>query len=640
MAYIPNQEDENENQGQAAQGASGGPVLSSESASINSAAGGANPGAGTPGGASKPAGSGFVNLNKYITANQGNDAAMGQAVDKTVGGVAGQADTAASGYQAAASNNVASNTIKDTTGATDKVKGLASGNTWNGDDSQFSTLYNAQYKGPKDAKEADATGYDSASSAFANTEGYAKLADNNAGRKTLLTDTYKGPKAYNSGEKSLDSFILGGGQKGAEALSGIKDKWGNYSDKWKGVTGAIDNSITGDNGAIKTTDTTRNNFRQAVGGAQGSLEKDIEDATTKATTANTDAGAVSAGFTPEEVAFAASYGLSPDEFVQRGGNFGAGDFLDKPKVDNYAKLKALLSGADPAAAFKFDPTVVGKTGGKASTVNTDQVAGLRDARTLKAGIDERTATKQKSYLEGLAKTKDSVRDLGFLKSLGYSDEDLGMLGYDINTLDVDNLVDAGTGYNVENANTFQELQGFIDALQRAGGKKEMRGPTTSNTPAREASVKTDSLKDTLNKLLAPKKEAKRKADEAKAAKEEAARLQKILDDNAAIEKAKKEREEAIAAGNAFSQAYGMPAGYTPPQPANAGSNKTLDPVKGAAENPGNAIQTNMQGAGDAISNGINSVGGAIAGAAQPVVQDTGNKLDSGVKNLKKGKVKF
>jgi hypothetical protein len=612
MAYIPNQEDENEKNATQPQAASGGPILSAESGAISAGASNGAPTSGSPG-SNKPAGSGFVNLNKYITANEGNDEAMGKAVDGTVGAVAKDAETKATGYADKANTTVQSNIIKDTDNTTGAVTGLAGGNTWSGDNNKFSSLYNASWKGPKTAREAATPEYDTASTAAQNTASTAKLAGSNSGRQTLLRDTYKSPKAYSRGETSLDSFILGGGKKGAESLQGIQDKWGKQNEKFKGVAGLIDQGIQD---GIKATDDTRTNFRKAISDTQTALETDVDNAVTQATNANTEADNVNAGFTPEEIAIANSHGLDPASFVAKGGNFGARDFL-KNKANSYEKLRELLNGVDPTSKFKYGSDVVTKGGGKASVVDTNRVAGVKELTGLTKGLQNKLQTAQTARNDEVNSLIQGFKNFGFLKNqLGMSAEDLGLAANEISNLDPNQFIDKGTDLSLANVASPEEIAAYNKALEQAAGANAPIKRLAGGQPVAGAKIKNVELRQLIEKLIAPKKEEQRRIQEATALREQAER-------ETIAANAKKAEEDRLAREELDRK--------------NAGGKKLMEKVNAVTEK-GVAVGTDLTDAGKQI---INTPGNLI-NTVSDTIQSTqpAQKLNAAGKNLKKGKVKI
>ena len=181
--------------------------------------------------AGKPTQSGsFVNLQKYVTANKGNDTSMGNALQNTIQNKATAADTTINDWKKGASDTVAANTY---TNENQDISDVATGNT-------------GGYKGAeKDA--SDFSGYDAAKNAAQGVEDYSNTITNNggAGIQVGLKDTFgANGQRYANGQASLDSTILGQGTGGQAALKGIKEKFGSYSGKYSdaaaSVKGAVD----------------------------------------------------------------------------------------------------------------------------------------------------------------------------------------------------------------------------------------------------------------------------------------------------------------------------------------------------------------------------------------------------------------
>jgi hypothetical protein len=198
--------------------------------------------------AQAPAGSGFANLDRYLSLNQGVGAGLASATNK---GLESDVDK----YKTDIGSTVTDlqgKIAKSTTDATNTATGIK--NSLSQDAS--ANLKPAQdflasgYKGP--AVTDTLTGLNVGKTGLNDRLG--KVDD--AGQiKSNLTDTYK----YNDGFGALDSFLMRGDQSGRDKLAQIK-----------GRSGEVDNAYTTGNTALTGADTAA---RTAFGG----LQQDIKD---------------------------------------------------------------------------------------------------------------------------------------------------------------------------------------------------------------------------------------------------------------------------------------------------------------------------------------------------------------------------
>lgn len=132
--------------------------------------------------------------------------------------------------------------------------------------------------------------------------------------------------------------------------------------------------------------------------------------------------------------------------------------------------------------------------------------------------------------------------------------------------------------------------------------------------------------------LDAKRAADKKAADDKAAAEAKARAEAEAQARLEAEKAAK----ASAAGDAFSQAYGMPQGYTPTQVAAPAP----EPAPTNTRSKEEVIGTQISDAGKQIVAAPGGAWDALTAPLQPAAGKAESKVNSTIKNAKKGKVKF
>jgi hypothetical protein len=192
--------------------------------------------------ASQAEGSSFVNLKKYLDANQGLGAGLGTAVtadsQKNIEGAAGKIND----YQAKASqvDRSQANALEGykTQIATDPTKINAS---------QYKNDTSAAYKGPTNA--TSAAGYSDAYNAYGSAkDGYENLkSDDWNKRSNAVSSTYgKDNASYTKGMGLLDTFILQGDQGGKDAINSYVNKNANtFAADGKDALSTAKNSVQG-----------------------------------------------------------------------------------------------------------------------------------------------------------------------------------------------------------------------------------------------------------------------------------------------------------------------------------------------------------------------------------------------------------
>lgn len=521
MAFLPEEEENQENQ-DPNQGAAGQILGGPSSAPIG---GGAAPAASSaaPGTTPKATASGsFTNLNNYITANQGNDAAMGNAVKGTVTGMAKGADATGATFQNDATGAVNAATVKDdnnytgtfanmaptqaavaptggrgnyqqgTTGGgrVPKPIGAAPATTTGGrvpqaaapaapasavpalDNATFSKLFNAKYEGPNAA--TDVAGYGDTQLAFNKVQDYGQKAGPNSdllSRGSLLQDTYgKGGQQYRGGEKTLDSFILGGGEQGAAALGDINQQFGNYGSNFENINALIGGAI--DDGRA-TTDATRNNFQAAAKDAHGRLENNFAAAAKKANDKNIyakqQAAALSAGdaaawgkngVSDDELAWAKSQGINLSKLVAAGGGYNTGDFVKKPDRDNYTNLMSMLNGAQADVTAGYDNNKLTAAGGNKSAGKQEAIAALGTLSKEFAPLQQKAAAQNEEREQQYQAVTEQLSPFSGPEGLAAASKTLGV---------PENVLIEARRYGIDPV-TFLTAGSAVDAGDLGGGQ--------------------------------------------------------------------------------------------------------------------------------------------------------------------------
>lgn len=244
MATFENYEDEEENQGGTMQ--LGAPIDSQQGA-----------GGGGQGGAQKK-GTGWTNLQSYIIANEGKDAEMGAKVKQGAGMKIEEAKGAAGTLGSKIQSDVDKNKIVDT-----GINKVLSDDPSKIDPDAFNKQYNATWQGAESAADFS-DDYSKAASSFDQVGAKANLTDDFSGRQTLLKDAFNEPK-YSAGEQRLDSFILGGGQGGKQAIEQIKQDAAGAKSSWEDLLKEFNDKLqTGKDITNQTAQQTKDAYQKAV----------------------------------------------------------------------------------------------------------------------------------------------------------------------------------------------------------------------------------------------------------------------------------------------------------------------------------------------------------------------------------------
>ncbi len=431
MAYLfdPNQDDEQA----AAPGQTGPETMVGGSGGLITGAGSGGQAPGQAGATdpNKATRSGaWTNLQNYLGANQGADARMG-------GQIRGKADQAAQGYEQAA-GTLRTTATEKANAATVGDSGVVAGinNIGAGQGAQglkaedYEKQANAVYNGPKQATDL-ADEWQKSYQAAQKTQRYGQLANQGeAGTHTLLADAYAGDgKQYRKGEQALDGFILSGGQQGSQAIQGIAQDYGKFTDKTEGLATELGTQFK------QAADTTAKTAADTKGAAEaarsalgGRFDKGMEtaeqtnareEAAYKALVKGDAKALKGMGYDDGTLEYLQSLGYDFSRTAQAGGGYGLGDFTTTEDVSGFQELAALL-GETPGYDFA--------KGGKATGISSKQLTKAQEAAKLDGSLQARLKAKQaarQGEYEGLMSGLTGFGGDGY-KQLGLSDEEYQM----------------------------------------------------------------------------------------------------------------------------------------------------------------------------------------------------------------------
>ncbi len=431
MATILDDEDQKDNQNEQ--------VLSNGSGTIEGqGSSGAAPAGQTQG---QGGGGGFTNLQQYVTANQGNDAAMGQKVEQNVGQNAQAADQNINQYQSGAQDKVKQGTVTQDQSVSDALKSSPEQIVGNQNlKSQFDKQYNAQFTG--DTQASAYQGYDAATKSAGKVQEQGQNAGgDNAARRNLLNDVYARPD-YATGQQALDSFLVGAGDQGKQSLKNINQTYGTYGQKATDATNAVQGQIDQGIATSKATqdathglvdqetgkyDTKFKGLQDYVGKQQSTMQGQYQGVV--AGLSSGDAGERAkafqqVGLDPKVGEFLVSEGYSPAQLVQAGKSQSLGDVADQGDVTHYQAL-AKLQGLTPGYDFS-------KAGGGTSAFTPDQGkigAATQSASilsSLQAKLDEQRQQRAAEYGQAVAGpvSFSGGDDAAYAAKLGISNDDL------------------------------------------------------------------------------------------------------------------------------------------------------------------------------------------------------------------------
>lgn len=408
MAYLPTDPNQDDPNAKNQNGSQQAPVLGAPSAGAS--LGGSTGGTTNPSSTNSSSGQ-YTNLNAYVNANQGTDAAMGQAVKGVVDNSAGQADNAGSTFQQNAETAIGNGTVQRNDTLINQINTDPTKVT----KADVDTATNATYGGPSQSDIVGTSDYQGAKNAYNTVEQQAKAASQGSltDRAGLLSQAYARPE-YTQGEQNLDSFITGAGQAGRAQLDNIGNTYGKYGDNFN-------KAVTGVNNDVTTAITNSTNNAAAVGNAVKTgltnAQTGLTSAQGQADTANTTntnqfnsiEGLLKSGkptdraqaykalnIDPSEGEYLQSKGVDLGKLVTGSGiGLTAGDFLTAQQQANYKALMN-LSGKD------LDPTQIqaSNVANTPYTVNTNLVDAGNSLKKLDSGFQSGiTAANQKRNAE-------------------------------------------------------------------------------------------------------------------------------------------------------------------------------------------------------------------------------------------------
>ena len=402
MAYLPQSQMEKDKEKELDQGSSTSEkVLSGGEGAIAGSSG-----SGATGGGAKA--SSFVNINDYLTANEGDNATkIGQAAAGTVTGAVDQAKSKASTTTQGFTGQAQAATVQDDA---DLRGGLTAGKMAStlGDKTKADTIKSkaaATYTGPSTQQFNDTFNAD-VGSAVTKAHSYGDMARDPGSTKDLLQATFKQEAPRYSGR--LDHAILRGSTAGKAALEKVKTADSTLDKDVGDLRTSGESAITN---AINTTGQTAKSFQDAIGGATGMAkgwlsEADLAASRDNASLANTEKITVGALNDPkqrlgalismiraaspntsaEAAAAQANYMLQgnfdPSKFATATGQrYTAGDKLSGTQQADYSALRSFL-GDDKLA--NFAPAAMG--GKSASAITRNDAAINQAANSAQEGI--------------------------------------------------------------------------------------------------------------------------------------------------------------------------------------------------------------------------------------------------------------
>lgn len=384
-------------------------------------------------------GSGFQNLDKYLSANSAQN--FGQkVVDKTQSGI----DTAKQNQQTAsdAFKNQVNQSNYTPTG--DQIsQAIAKPQEANTGD--FQKWLNQSYEGPKSLGESQNTwnqywgGTDQA-------QQQAKALGNEAGRFTLL-DSYFGKPSYNFGEKSLDNLLVqqsGLGretqklqnqatQLGAQGQQGAKALQDTASQR----SAAVDQSRQQARGAVGL-DENGQVIRGTGAGTLGSLEDRIDSDVTEANAKRAQDyqdlfnSAMGRNFTPEQIQMLGYNPSSEDEYINISKFLNKGADLGKQNVmsgDQQAYINALSQLAGVDNDYASNPL------SQASQLASLNQSGLQQARQgFSSSLNNLYSQMQQQFGGDPSQTGDGQFVGNFNRGVGGRDWVNSLQGRDLNSV--------------------------------------------------------------------------------------------------------------------------------------------------------------------------------------------------------------
>lgn len=407
MAYVaPIEDEEQKKEGELG---AGGVVTTAAPSSLQST--GSTTGEAAP--VSK-GGSGFTNLNKYVSANVGQGARMASDVTKDVGQTAQGVREAGTSLQQQALRDIEQGTVKDTGVAASLVSDPTKVNR-----EQFQRQYGATYSGPQDVSGYDY--YKQGTQGVGRLEQQLKASQSQEGRKSLLEQAYERPQ-YTAGQRSLDSFILGASEAGKQQLQNLQQQYSGVGQEFADISKGLESQIgQARQTTQQTREATRQAYDQAVQAQQAELEADraalqkmqsgrdksfermVSDLTGDKVS---DLALRSAGIDRATFDFMRSLGYDPTNLITRGEQLKLGDFVE---AEQRAKLEALNALNDGTFQTQFESS--GALSGPAYRLNRQAVGQGQELQNLQRVIEGRLASESARRRDEAAKAAKLFQDL-------------------------------------------------------------------------------------------------------------------------------------------------------------------------------------------------------------------------------------
>lgn len=488
MAYQQNFKDEEENKQDGQQGTE--QVLAGQSSQMST-----QPSAG-PSQSGKPqsqrSSGAWTNLQSYVDANAGNDAAMANKIRSGIESRANEASTAGAAYKGQADRDIEAGTVRDDgiirqvgedpvgiinniwpsyssrgqqQGVTDQSTAGAVASTLNGMNStdptrreQFDKQWDAYYTGPNNATEVQ--GYADTGAKYKKVDDRAQTAQSYEGTQALLRDEYDRSN-YTQGENQLDAFIMGAGQQGRQVLDDINQTYSGFSKGWDDIVNQVN---AGAAEGKRVTDETREGTRQATGdnitrhkdsysaaADQAAQAAEAEAAAYAEAIKGNNYGAM--GVDPAIAKWLAGLGVGVDRYVGQAEARKAGDFTTPEEEAAYNALIDLgrtpndtqdytRTGRAADDIFDINDQVygAGSTAYKIYTSNEAEAAAKNSERAQEVGY-------VRSLLENPVANKDALYKWAAGRGITKEQIDLAIS----NGIDISRFLEEGSNWDVADA---------------------------------------------------------------------------------------------------------------------------------------------------------------------------------------------
>lgn len=271
MAFVADNQDnetpDQEQQQAAAREALAAPMTDGAGSSVF----GSTPGvggspSGNPAPRSDSSNSGFVGLQSYLAANQGQGQEMANNIASNVSGQAqdaqNQVNNLSQGFKGLVDQNTTTWNPDAVNTAINDAENLSANGTLSQQDlSNFGKMAGASYNGPTDLSQQG--GYSQAAQAVTGAQNALGETQSESGREQLLGQVYGGNgQAYSNGERALDQGLVEGDAGAQKTLSGLNNQWSGIG-QW---LGNASNTAANEAANARVTDqTTAQNTADALG---------------------------------------------------------------------------------------------------------------------------------------------------------------------------------------------------------------------------------------------------------------------------------------------------------------------------------------------------------------------------------------